>query len=426
MQADYFGAGIASLSAAAFTFVIFYTAKKVGALVLKQPFSRTAGYGEITSPSGQARLLAWMVLGQSLVFTFSMAVSKQLFSSQEASLAQQHGHQIGGGLEGDIAQAFGLYSGLLALPILVFFIGTIFWGPQLALRGSIPIISIFAMGSTFGAAKDYHLKLGESMSQAEASSYFPGIVASICAFALCWVLAKHIPLLLTKSKKALPATPKAQQDTKMGRSIASQIGKGIATTVTAILCLIAAALAPVVFRSVFQDDSASEKAPIATAWRNNTFQRLGLESPYEMISLPDTSAQLPASTLQMIDSFRSYRCSDSKGTFQVVLSITEFKPGVLFDLDGAASGAVKEIARVLGDNEPKFTTETILVSGLPARRTSYTGQLKGFPYSVKTLVMKDRAQMWQVDVHFTDPSRVVEAERVLSSVTVTPASTLQQ
>jgi hypothetical protein len=105
------------------------------------------------------------------------------------------------------------------------------------------------------------------------------------------------------------------------------------------------------------------------------------------------------------------------GDIDISVSLVEFMDGLDLSLQGAADGSANSISALKGVSNPKYQTTDLTISGLPAKRLSYSATRFEKELCVEGLYLIKGQQMWTVNANFPGSSKESRplAEAILSS-----------
>jgi len=183
-----------------------------------------------------------------------------------------------------------------------------------------------------------------------------------------------------------------------------------------ILCLWLAVAAP--FTSVFAQDKPA--APSGN-WAGRQFGDVQIETPFEFKEFPDVISNVPAAVRERIDSMHTF-LGGTEGTFIVFVTSTTYKPGITLSLDGALKGIINGGAAKVGDSDPQYTSQSIKLSGLDARRASYQKVMAdGRAIHMEVMAVVRGQALYQVQgLYFGDTAKT-DVERVMASIAIKAA-----
>lgn len=163
--------------------------------------------------------------------------------------------------------------------------------------------------------------------------------------------------------------------------------------------------------------SSKVKPAAASAWGKRDLGGLSLQAPFNFGKGPDVYSSLPQEVRGMIESMTVFD-SGSDTMPRTSVSSVKYKPQVQVSLDGAVAGAMREGAGAFGDANPQYKSNSTVVSGLPARRVSYSGKARGTPMHIEAVFVQDGQRIWQVQALFSSDVFTADATRLVGSVGV--------
>jgi len=152
-----------------------------------------------------------------------------------------------------------------------------------------------------------------------------------------------------------------------------------------------------------------------TDWRTRTFEGLGLEAPFEFRPVDSIAKNLPPEVKATMDSFEMYEGNAGAG-FRVSVTKACFNSSVEVNIDGAMHGAVTKAAAKLGDSDPEYSSEALVVSGMEARRASYRSVRSSYIIHIDSVVVRDGNSLWGVQVLYLYAACSADAARILGSI----------
>ncbi|HEV7404822.1 MAG TPA: hypothetical protein VGO11_17905 [Chthoniobacteraceae bacterium] len=159
-------------------------------------------------------------------------------------------------------------------------------------------------------------------------------------------------------------------------------------------------------------------APDAEAgdtWKKQTVGELTLQSPKPFAKGPDVTEELPEPVRNAFAGHDIEQATDGPD-FAVAVVRMVLKDGKQPNIDGAATGGMKQAIGSLGDEDPKFELTSTRINGLDARRGSYHKKIRDDSWHIESLVIVRDDTIWQVRVIVRGDARVVDATRVITSV----------
>lgn len=157
------------------------------------------------------------------------------------------------------------------------------------------------------------------------------------------------------------------------------------------------------------------------AWTVRQMGDLSVESPVSFGAGPDIRGKLPAEVQKKLVHFVTYGSDKSVRAFQVFAVKAEYVADVPLSLDGAAEGAIQQVAATAGDSAPKFTITPGTLDDLESRQSVYHAQTAKGSLFMDGLFVKKGQTMWQISVVYSSETSRENAQRLLKSVHLKPA-----
>ena len=160
------------------------------------------------------------------------------------------------------------------------------------------------------------------------------------------------------------------------------------------------------------------------SWATRDLTDLTVETPYVVGPGPDVKASLPQQVRDSMEYFETLDTGDGTNP-RVMVSRMAGKPGIAMSLDGATNGAmnggISSLGKATGETvNPKFTTSSLKIDGLEARKASYTGQAKGKSVHLDGVFVQKGQKVWQVQVITLGDSSAADIARIVDSVHIKP------
>jgi hypothetical protein len=158
-----------------------------------------------------------------------------------------------------------------------------------------------------------------------------------------------------------------------------------------------------------------------TAWARRTVAGMAVEAPFDFDRSPEIEEQVAQQVRDLTEGLETYVNHGPRRSFVVSVARTDYKPGVLVSLDGAAAGAVRSVAASVGDRNPQYSSHATMVSGFEGRRTSYQYAGPGGRVHAESVVARGGQKLWQLQIVYTHDASAADAERILNSVGISNA-----
>lgn len=176
----------------------------------------------------------------------------------------------------------------------------------------------------------------------------------------------------------------------------------------------AAALTPPLF-------AQAPPAASAGTWAQREIGAVQFESPFELKDFGDIAANLPPEVREKIESMHS-SMGGGESSFVVFVTSSTYKAGLALNLDGAVKGMINGAASKIGDTNPQFTSNSVKVSGMDARKGSYQKSLPdGRNIRIEFLAVGRGQTLWQVQALTMSEKAVPDMARLLASVAIKAA-----
>ena len=167
---------------------------------------------------------------------------------------------------------------------------------------------------------------------------------------------------------------------------------------------------------LIQSRGAAAKSPVTLAWRAHDVEGLTIDAPFPFAPTGDMLPQLPPEVRLLVSSWKNQGGALPGDTLRANISHILYQADVGVSLEGAANGAMTEAAAALGDEKPQYTVVSTQVSGLEARRASYTGRIKRQPIWIDALFVLRGQELWQIQTIVSVDTVRAAGERLLASV----------
>jgi hypothetical protein len=155
--------------------------------------------------------------------------------------------------------------------------------------------------------------------------------------------------------------------------------------------------------------------PVTVEWRKYWIGEMAFESPLPLL---ENSA---AGHEEVLSREGLERTSDD--TFLTVAAIHQTtRKGHSYDLDNAAQGAIISVAKNEGDVAPEVSLSEVKISGVPARRAVYRGDIRGKPTWIDSVCVIADQDLWAVIVVRRVKEQNLLTERILDSVRLSDAA----
>jgi hypothetical protein len=128
----------------------------------------------------------------------------------------------------------------------------------------------------------------------------------------------------------------------------------------------------------------------------------------------DPEFELPPAVKSNFTSSRLWAATNSDESLCVSVSRFEASTNIPPDLGNAVKQAISNVAKILGDADPKFEIKDIKVSGLDARWANYEGPV---PYRMYNLATHDGLKLFQIQILYK-PDRSEDAQRIFKSIKI--------
>jgi hypothetical protein len=158
-------------------------------------------------------------------------------------------------------------------------------------------------------------------------------------------------------------------------------------------------------------------------WATRDITDITVEAPYSFGPGPDVRGSLPQAVRDALEYFEVVDTGDASDP-RITISRIAYKSGVQVSLDGATNGAMNgamaSLAKTAGDANPKFTSSSLTIDGLQARKATYTGSAKGSSIHLDGVFVQNGQKIWQVQVITTGDSSATDIARIVDSVHMKP------
>jgi len=193
-----------------------------------------------------------------------------------------------------------------------------------------------------------------------------------------------------------------EQPSKPPKTVSKKLLGVLGTVATFIVVIIAAAIGKNVGREGTKallrgsDDAPPVCSYSAATWSTRNLGDISLDAPFSFGPGPDVTSKLPT---QVRDALAYYEVLDSGESTnpRATVSRIAYKPDVQLGLDGAMNGAMNGAMRAMaaasGESNPQFSSTVTSIDGLPARRASYIGRVRGTSISSRRRFCSERAEV---------------------------------
>jgi hypothetical protein len=155
-----------------------------------------------------------------------------------------------------------------------------------------------------------------------------------------------------------------------------------------------------------------------TAWARRTVAGMAVDAPFDFDRSPELAAQVPQQARDLTERLEAYVNHGPRSSFLVSVARTDYKPGVLVSLDGAAAGAVRGVAASVGDTNPQYSSHVTTISGFEGRRASYQYAGPRGRVHVEWVLAHGGQRLWQLQIVYVSDTSAADAERILNSVSI--------
>jgi hypothetical protein len=166
-----------------------------------------------------------------------------------------------------------------------------------------------------------------------------------------------------------------------------------------------------------QQSSSSFIQQLTGSWSRQDFADISVEAPFTLTQYTPGNQGLKPNQLRQIVQ-RNQWIGKSADGFQVEAVFFQIDGTHTYSLEDGAEGPLRLFAMKAGDPNPAFRKSDVFVNGLPARRISYARAFNGTNQHLEELLVQANRKVMGVVVSFPGDSRISDAERVLSSMSV--------
>jgi len=162
------------------------------------------------------------------------------------------------------------------------------------------------------------------------------------------------------------------------------------------------------------------------SWATRDVTDITVDTPYNLGPGPDVSGSLPPQVRNALEYFEVVDTGEATNP-RITVSRIAYKPGLQVSLEGAMNGAMNgalvPLTKAGGEANPKFTSSSLVIDGLQARKSTYTGSVKGRSIHLDGVFVQNGQKIWQVQVTTDGDSSATDIARIVDSVHIKPEAT---